>query len=681
MAEKEFKRTLVTAALPYANGPLHIGHIAGCYLPADIYVRFLKLTGHDVKFICGSDEHGVPITIQAKKEGVSPKEIVDRYHHLMKKTFEDLGIHFDIYSRTTQPVHYQTASDFFKKLNEKNVFQVIETEQYYDEESGQFLADRYIAGECPKCGNPDAYGDQCEKCGTSLSPLELKNPRSLLSGKPPVLRKTKNWYLPLNLMQKDIAHFIDTRKNWKPNVIGQCKSWLESGDGLQPRAMTRDLNWGVPVPLEEAKGKVLYVWFDAPIGYISATKELLPDAWEKYWKDPETRLIHFIGKDNIVFHCIIFPAMLMAHGEFILPDNVPANEFLNLEGNKISTSRRWAVWVHEFLNDFPEMQDSLRYALCTNMPETKDNDFTWREFQLRHNSELVAILGNFIHRTVVLTHKYFSGKVPDAQTFLKEDLNVVQECKKSIEDMEQDIQVFHFRDAVQKMMQVARLGNKYLADMEPWKMTEEKQDRRKAVLFTSLQISAMLSVITEPFLPFTSQKIKQILACDHLTWPNLKNDFLLMSGHNISEPVLLFRKIEDAEISAQVEKLNKSKEITVANGTREEEKEAIVSYEEFAKMKFVVATIVHAEKVKGADKLLKLTLDDGKKQRTVVSGIAQHHQPEQIIGKQIMLLANLAPRKLRGIESDGMILMAESDSGKLIFVSPEEKINNGASVK
>lgn len=681
MAEKEFKRTLVTAALPYANGPLHIGHIAGCYLPADIYVRFLKLNGHDVKFICGSDEHGVPITIQAKREGVSPKEIVDRYHHLMKKTFEDLGICFDIYSRTTHPIHYQTASDFFKKLNEKNVFQVIETEQYYDEDAGQFLADRYIAGECPKCGNPDAYGDQCEKCGTSLSPLELKNPRSLLSGKPPVLRKTKNWYLPLNLMQKDIEHFIDTRKNWKPNVIGQCKSWLESGDGLQPRAMTRDLNWGVPVPLEEAKGKVLYVWFDAPIGYISATKELLPDTWEKYWKNQETRLIHFIGKDNIVFHCIIFPAMLMAHGEFILPDNVPANEFLNLEGNKISTSRRWAVWVHEYLNDFPGMQDSLRYALCTNMPETKDNDFTWREFQLRHNSELVAILGNFIHRTVVLTHKYFSGKVPDAQTFLKEDLNVIQECKKSIEDMEHDISAFHFRDAIQKMMQVARLGNKYLADMEPWKMPEDKQERRKAVLFISLQISAMLSVITEPFLPFTSQKIKQILACEHLNWPNLKNDLLLMSGHNISEPVLLFRKIEDAEISAQMEKLNKSKEQNVANATKEEENESFVSYEEFAKMKFVVATIISAEKVKGADKLLKLTLDDGKKQRTVVSGIAQHHQPEQIIGKQIMLLANLAPRKLRGIESEGMILMAESESGKLIFVSPEEKINNGASVK
>jgi methionyl-tRNA synthetase len=682
MAEKEFKRTLVTAALPYANGPLHIGHIAGCYLPADIYVRFLKLTGHDVKFICGSDEHGVPITIQAKREGVSPKEIVDRYHHLMKKTFDDLGIRFDIYSRTTQPIHYQTASDFFKKLNEKNVFQVIETEQYYDEEAGQFLADRYIAGECPKCGNPDAYGDQCEKCGTSLSPLELKNPRSLLSGKPPVLRKTKNWYLPLNQMQKDIAHFIDTRKNWKPNVIGQCKSWLESGDGLQPRAMTRDLNWGVPVPLDEAKGKVLYVWFDAPIGYISATKELLPDTWEKYWKDPESRLIHFIGKDNIVFHCIIFPAMLMAHGEFILPDNVPANEFLNLEGNKISTSRRWAVWVHEYLNDFPNMQDSLRYALCTNMPETKDNDFTWREFQLRHNSELVAILGNFIHRTVVLTHKYFSGKVPDAQTFLKEDLNVIQECKKSIEEMEQDIHDFHFRDAVQKMMQVARLGNKYLADMEPWKMPEDKQGRRMAVLFTSLQISAMLSVITEPFLPFTSQKIKQILKCDHLTWTNLKNDLLLMSGHNISEPVLLFRKIEDGEISAQMEKLNKSKEQSVTNSSTEEEKESVVSYEEFARMKFVVATIINAEKVKkGADKLLKLTLDDGKKQRTVVSGIAQHYQPEQIIGKQIMLLVNLAPRKLRGIESEGMILMAESDSGKLIFVSPEEKINNGASIK
>ncbi|MCX8080842.1 MAG: methionine--tRNA ligase [Bacteroidia bacterium] len=677
---KEFERTLVTAALPYANGPLHIGHIAGCYLPADIYVRFLRLKGEDVVFICGSDEHGVPITLQAKKEGVSPRQIVDRYHELMKQTFRDFGIHFDIYSRTTHPGHYQTASEFFKVLNDKGIFQIIETEQYYDEEACQFLADRYIAGECPKCGNPDAYGDQCEKCGTSLSPMELKNPRSLLSGKPPVLRKTKNWYLPLNLFQKDIEQYINTRKNWKPNVMGQCKSWLEMGDGLQPRAMTRDLEWGVPVPLEEAKGKVLYVWFDAPIGYISATKELMPERWKTYWQDKKTRLIHFIGKDNIVFHCIIFPAMLMAHGNFILPDNVPANEFLNLEGQKISTSRRWAVWVHEYLEDFPGMQDSLRYALCTNMPETKDNDFTWKEFQLRHNSELVAILGNFVHRTLVLTHKFFNGQVPNPSSFIKEDLHALSECKAAIREMAGCIEEFHFRDAIQKMMQVARIGNKYLADMEPWKLGDTQEERKKAILYTSVQITAMLSVVCEPFLPFTSEKLKNMLACHHLGWNNLEHDHLIPPGHKFGKPEILFRKIEDLEVENQIKKLN---EVKNKSTTSEPEEKPVneISYDDFSRLRLIVATIEQAEKVAGADKLLRLTLNDGKEKRTVVSGIALHYTPEEIIGKQVLLLANLAPKKLRGIESKGMILMAENSDGKLIFVAPETKTQNGAPVK
>lgn len=674
-----FKRTLVTAALPYANGPLHIGHIAGCYLPADIYVRYLRNTGRDVKFICGSDEHGVAITLQARKENVHPSELVNRYHELMKNTFAELGISFDIYSRTTNKLHYETAQEFFRVLYEKNIFEEKETEQYYDEEAGQFLADRYIAGECPRCGNPDAYGDQCEKCGTSLSPTDLKNPRSLLSGKPPVLRKTRNWFLPLNRMQKDIEKYLESRKGWKAHVMGQCMSWLRSGDGLQPRSMTRDLDWGVPVPLEQAKGKVLYVWFDAPIGYISATRELLPDQWELYWKNDDTRLIHFIGKDNIVFHCIIFPAILMTHGGYVLPDQVPANEFLNLEGKKISTSRRWAVWVHEYLKDFPGMQDTLRYVLCANMPENKDNDFTWKEFQNRHNGELVAVLGNFVHRTVVLTHKYFNGSVPDAKTFLKEDIYVLEESEKAIHEMEKSLEEFRFREALQSMMQVARIGNKYLADMQPWNLSDTEQERRKTILNISLQLCARLAVISEPFMPFTSEKLKKMLRCGSLNWNSLRLNTLLPAGHTLDKPVMLFRKIEDREIELQIQKLNTSNPETFVKQENNKE-EKIISYEAFSEMKMIIATILEAEKVPGADKLLRLTLDDGKEKRTVVSGIAQHYTPQEIIGKQVLLLANLAPRKLKGIESRGMILMAESD-GKLIFVSPESNVKNGSVVK
>jgi len=674
-----FKRTLVTAALPYANGPLHIGHIAGCYLPADIYVRYLRNTGRDVKFICGSDEHGVAITLQARKENVHPSELVNRYHELMKNTFAELGISFDIYSRTTNKLHYKTAQEFFRVLYEKNIFEEKETEQYYDEEAGQFLADRYIAGECPRCGNPDAYGDQCEKCGTSLSPTDLKNPRSLLSGKPPVLRKTRNWFLPLNRMQKDIEKYLESRKGWKAHVMGQCMSWLRSGDGLQPRSMTRDLDWGVPVPLEQAKGKVLYVWFDAPIGYISATRELLPDQWELYWKNDDTRLIHFIGKDNIVFHCIIFPAILMTHGGYVLPDQVPANEFLNLEGKKISTSRRWAVWVHEYLKDFPGMQDTLRYVLCANMPENKDNDFTWKEFQNRHNGELVAVLGNFVHRTVVLTHKYFNGSVPDAKTFLKEDIYVLEESEKAIHEMEKSLEEFRFREALQSMMQVARIGNKYLADMQPWNLSDTEQERRKTILNISLQLCARLAVISEPFMPFTSEKLKKMLRCGSLNWNSLRLNTLLPAGHTLDKPVMLFRKIEDREIELQIQKLNTSNPETFVKQENNKE-EKIISYEAFSEMKMIIATILEAEKVPGADKLLRLTLDDGNEKRTVVSGIAQHYTPQEIIGKQVLLLANLAPRKLKGIESRGMILMAESD-GKLIFVSPETNVKNGSVVK
>lgn len=673
-----FKRHTVTAALPYANGGLHIGHIAGCYLPADIYVRYLRSKGRDVVFICGSDEHGVPITIRARKENSTPQEIVDKYHALMKRTFEEFGISFSIYSRTSSEVHHKTASDFFLQLYNKGIFTESVTEQYYDEKVGQFLADRYITGTCPNCGNPNAYGDQCERCGTSLSPLDLKNPVSALSGEKPVLKATKNWFLPLDKLQPQIEAYINSHTDWKPNVFGQCKSWLSQG--LQPRAMTRDLDWGVKVPLPDAEGKVLYVWFDAPIGYISATKELTKD-WEKYWKDKNTRLIHFIGKDNIVFHCIIFPSMLMCEGEYILPDNVPANEFLNLEGEKISTSRNWAVWVHEYLEEFPGKQDILRYVLCANAPETKDNDFTWKDFQTRNNSELVAILGNFVHRTNVLTKKYFDGKVPAALEYEKGDLFLMEELSRYPKKIADAIEAFHFREALVELMNLARMGNKYLADNEPWKIYTSNPKRVQTILNISLQICASLSVLMRPFMPFTADKLCHLLNIAPLNWDAAGKADMLHDGHPLGEPVMLFEKIEDEPIQKQIDKLHQSKMQNQPASNVLPQKPAI-TFEDFEKMDIRVATIVAAEKVKGADKLLKLTLNTGIDVRTVVSGIAKYHLPESIVGKQVCLLANLAPRKLKGIESQGMILMAENRDGELVFVSPADlKSENGAIVK
>ncbi|MBS1652019.1 MAG: methionine--tRNA ligase [Bacteroidetes bacterium] len=676
---KKFKRTLITAALPYANGPVHIGHLAGCYLPADIYARYLRSNGCDVKFICGSDEHGVPITIKAKKEHTTPQAIVDKYHELMKKSFADFGICFDIYSRTSSKTHHSTASDFFKTLYNKKAFTEQVTEQYYDEDAKQFLADRYITGTCPKCANPSAYGDQCERCGTSLNATDLINPKSTLSGSKPVLKQTKNWFLPLDKLQPKIKAYIDSHPEWKSNVFGQCKSWIESGDGLQPRAMTRDLDWGIPVPVDGANGKVLYVWFDAPIGYISATKELLPDSWENYWKNSDTRLIHFIGKDNIVFHCIIFPAMLMEHGDYIVADNVPANEFLNLEGQKISTSRNWAVWLHEYLNDFENKQDVLRYVLCSNAPENKDNDFTWKDFQTKNNSELVAIYGNFVNRTLVLTHKFFEGKIPQANQYLKEDLLVLEELAKAPLKISNCIETFKFREAITELMNVARLGNKYLADTEPWKLIKIAPERVNTIMNIAAQITINLAILSEPFLPFTSKKLFDLLSIQPLKWPSANNTNNLQSNHQIAKEELLFAKIEDVDIEAQIEKLKQSKIETI---------EAIQSikqettFDDFTKMDIRVATILSAEEVPKTDKLLKIILDTGIDKRTVVSGIAKHYTPAEIIGKQVCLLANLAPRKIKGIESNGMILMAENSKGELSFISPEKKnINNGAEIK
>jgi methionyl-tRNA synthetase len=676
-----FKRTLVTAALPYANGPLHIGHLAGCYLPADIYVRYLRSSGHDVKFICGSDEHGVPITIKARKEGVTPQAVVDKYHKLMGDSFKDFGISFDIYSRTSSPVHHKTASDFFKTLYDKKVFTEQETEQYYDEAARQFLADRYITGTCPKCSNPSAYGDQCEKCGSSLSPTDLIEPKSTLSGNKPVLKKTRNWFLPLDKLQPKIRKYIDQHSDWKPNVYGQCKSWIESGDGLQPRAMTRDLDWGVPVPLEDAKGKVLYVWFDAPIGYISATKELLPQDWEKYWKSQDSRLIHFIGKDNIVFHCIIFPSMLMEHGEFILPDNVPANEFLNLEGQKISTSRNWAVWLHEYLEEFKGKQDVLRYTLCANAPENKDNDFTWKDFQARNNNELVAIFGNFINRTLVLTHKYYEGVVPTANTYLKEDMTVLQELGGASKKVSKALEQFKFREAVTEWMNVARLGNKYLAETEPWKLIKTDPERVKTIMNIALQISCNLAIMAEPFIPFTSGKLFSLLNLQPLKWPAAAQTSNVAAGHRINKDELLFSKIEDEQINLQLEKLQNTKTGN-ESATMIKEIKPVTTFDEFVKMDIRTATILQAEVVPKTDKLLKLLLDTGADQRTVVSGIAAYYRPEEIIGKKVCLLANLEPRTIRGIESKGMILMAENPKGELCFVSPTDmNWENGSVVK
>lgn len=678
----KFKRTLVTAALPYANGPVHIGHLAGCYLPADIYVRYLRSSGADVKFICGSDEHGVPITIKARKEHTTPQAVVDKYHRLMGDAFRDFGISFDIYSRTSSPVHHQTASDFFKTLYEKGGFTEQVTEQYFDQEAGQFLADRYIVGTCPRCGNPNAYGDQCEKCGSSLNPTDLIEPKSTLSGSKPVLRQTKNWFLPLDQLQPKIKAYLDQHSDWKPNVYGQCKSWLDSGDGLQPRAMTRDLDWGVPVPVKGAEGKVLYVWFDAPIGYISATRELLPNDWEKYWKSEETRLIHFIGKDNIVFHCIIFPAMLMEHGEFILADNVPANEFLNLEGDKISTSRNWAVWLHEYLTDFTGKQDVLRYTLCANAPETKDNDFTWKDFQAKNNSELVAIFGNFINRTLVLTQKYYDGVVPAANTYLKEDLLVLDELGRAPGRIAKAIEQFRFREAVQEWMNVARLGNKYLAETEPWKLIKTDEERVKTVMNVALQISCNLAILAEPFLPFTSARLFAMLALQPLRWASASQTNNMAAGHRINKEELLFQKIEDGEIQAQLDKLQQSKMENQAANSQAKAIKPETSFDDFSKMDIRTGTIIAAELVPKTDKLLKLTIDTGLDKRTVVSGIAQYYKPEAVIGQQVCLLANLAPRKIKGIDSQGMILMAENRNGELSFVAPTKPdMANGAEVK
>lgn len=677
----KFKRTLVTAALPYANGPVHIGHLAGCYLPADIYVRYLRSKGDDVKFICGSDEHGVPITIKAKKENTTPQTIVDKYHRIMGEAFKKFGISFDIYSRTSSPIHHQTASDFFKVLYDKNVFTEQVTEQYYDEEAKQFLADRYIIGICPKCSNTSAYGDQCEKCGTSLNPTDLIEPKSTLSGSKPVLKQTKNWFLPLDKLQPKIKAYIEQHSDWKPNVYGQCKSWLDSGDGLQPRAMTRDLDWGVPVPVLGGDGKVLYVWFDAPIGYISATKELLPNTWQDYWKSEDSRLIHFIGKDNIVFHCIIFPSMLMEHGGFVLADNVPANEFLNLEGDKISTSRNWAVWLHEYLDEFKDKQDALRYTLCSNAPESKDNDFTWKDFQTKNNSELVAIFGNFINRTLVLTHKYYEGIIPSATNYNKEDLLVLSALAAAPQKIGDAIEQFKFREAVNEWMNVARLGNKYLAETEPWKLIKIDEERVKTIMNISLQIACNLAILAEPFLPFTSNKLFSLLNVSPLKWLSSKQTNNLASGHRINKDELLFAKIEDEEIQKQLLKLEQSKLSNMQANVVKEIKE-VTSFDDFSKMDIKTATILEAEVVPKTDKLLKLLLDTGFDKRTVVSGIAAYYKPENIIGQKVCLLANLAPRKIKGIESKGMILMAENSKGELCFVSPtNNNFENGSSVK
>ncbi|MFM2207302.1 MAG: methionine--tRNA ligase [Bacteroidota bacterium] len=678
-------RHLVTAALPYANGPVHIGHLAGAYLPSDIYVRYLRAIGEDVVFICGSDEHGVPITLRARKEGVTPQQAVDKYHSIIRQSFADFGVSFDIYHRTSDPVHHKTASEFFRTLYDKGEFVEEESEQYFDEEAGMFLADRYITGTCPNCRQPGAYGDQCEKCGKSLSPRELIDPQSQLSGKPPVLRKTKHWYLPLDRYQKEWLEkwILGHKDEWKVNVFGQCKSWLDQG--LQPRAVTRDLDWGVPVPLPDSKGKVLYVWFDAPIGYISATKALFeqrndPNGWERYWKQPDTKLVHFIGKDNIVFHCIIFPAMLKAHGGYVLPENVPSNEFLNLEGDKISTSRNWAVWLHEYLQDFPGKQDVLRYVLCATAPETKDNDFTWKDFQARNNNELVAVLGNFVNRTLVLTQKYYEGVVPARGGMQAID----EECLKAVSDapgkIGKSIRAFRFRDALFELMDLARTGNKYLADTEPWKLQATDPERVKTILSVSSEITAQLSVLMEPFLPFTAARLREMLNLETKDWQALSSGPLLKSGHRMGTPGLLFEKIEDDVIARQVEKLNATKASNLQSMTTVAPQKPATTFDAFGHMDLRIGTIIAAERVPKTDKLLKLTIDTGMDQRTVVSGIAAWYDPEKIVGQQVTLLANLEPRKIKGIESQGMILMAENAGGELAFVAPVKTMENGGKV-
>ncbi len=680
MANKEFKRYLVTSALPYANGPVHIGHLAGVYVPSDIYVRYLRLKGEDVISICGSDEHGVPITIKARKEGVTPQDIVDRYHNLIKRSFEGLGISFDIYSRTSSPTHAVTASDFFRKLYDEGKFIEQTSEQYYDEEAKTFLADRYIVGTCPKCGNDRAYGDQCEKCGSTLSPDELIDPHSAVSGSKPVKKETKHWYLPLNEYEQMLREWIlEGHKEWKSNVYGQCKSWLDGG--LQPRAVSRDLDWGIPVPVEGAEGKVLYVWFDAPIGYISATKDLTPE-WEKYWKSEDTKLVHFIGKDNIVFHCIVFPSMLKAHGDYILPENVPSNEFLNLEGDKISTSRNWAVWLHEYLEEFPGKEDVLRYVLCANAPETKDNDFTWKDFQARNNSELVAILGNFVNRALVLTQKYYGGVVPACGELTDYDRETITELQAIKAQLERNIEHYHFREALKEAMNFARIGNKYLADTEPWKVVKTDPERVKTILNIALQITANTAVAIEPFMPFTAAKMIRMLATEKFGWEELGSMELVAAGHMIGKPELLFEKIEDEVIQKQLDKLQATKEANLAAEKSQEveaQKENI-SFDDFQRMDIRVSTILTAEKVAKTKKLLKLTVDTGIDQREIVSGIAEHFTPEELVGKQVLVLVNLEPRELKGTLSRGMILMAEDASGKLRLLQPNEATHNGAIV-
>ena len=679
MESKNFKRTLVTAALPYANGGVHIGHLAGVYVPADIYVRYLRLKKKDVLFICGSDEHGVPITLRAKKEGCTPQDVCDRFHALIKKSFADFGISFDIYSRTTSKIHAETASAFFRELYDKGVFVEKESEQYYDEEAKTFLADRYITGECPHCHFPKAYGDQCEHCGSTLSPNELINPKSAVSGSKPVLKKTKHWYLPLDKYQPWLEKWIlEEHKEWRPNVYGQCKSWIDMG--LQPRAVSRDLDWGIPVPVEGAEGKVLYVWFDAPIGYISNTKELRDD-WETWWKDPSTRLVHFIGKDNIVFHCIVFPTMLKAEGSYILPDNVPANEFLNLEDDKISTSRNWAVWLDEYLVDFPGKQDVLRYVLTANAPETKDNNFTWKDFQARNNNELVAVYGNFVNRALVLTDKYYGGVVPEQGELTDYYRQTISEFTGVKADVEKLLDEFRFRDAQKEAMNLARIGNKYLADSEPWKLQKTDPKRVETILNLSLQLVANLAIAFEPFLPFSSKKLRHMLNMEEFDWNDLGSTTLIAAGHKINKPELLFEKIDDAPIQAQVDKLLATKAANEAAGRKAEPQKADMPFENFEKMDLRVGTVKECVKVEKSDKLLRFVIDDGLETRTIVSGIAKFYKPEELVGKQVCFIANLPPRKLRGIESQGMILSAENPDGTLSVLTPDRKCADGACVK
>jgi methionyl-tRNA synthetase len=679
--EKKFKRTLVTTALPYANGPVHIGHLAGVYVPADIYTRYLRLRGEDVVMVGGSDEHGVPITLRARKEGITPQEVVDRYHAIIKDSLEELGVSFDIYSRTTSELHRETASEFFRHLYDKGEFTVQTSLQPYDSKGGEFLADRYVIGTCPKCGSDHAYGDQCEACGTSLNATDLINPRSALTGEPVEMKETTHWFLPLDKWEESLRHWIiDGHKEWKTNVYGQCKSWLDMG--LQPRAVSRDLSWGVPVPVEGAEGKVLYVWFDAPIGYISNTKELLPETWETYWKDPETRIINFIGKDNIVFHCIVFPAMLMAYGDgYQLPDNVPANEFLNLEGDKISTSRNWAVWLHEYLRDFPGKQDVLRYVLTANAPETKDNDFTWADFQARNNSELVAILGNFVNRAVVLTHKFFGGKVPEQGTLTDVETSLQAELKSAVDALTEALDTFHFREALKQAMEIARMGNRYLQETEPWKVAKTDMARTATILNTALQLCANIAVAFEPFIPFSAGRLAGMLGLGKLDWNMLGSLDILPAGTEIKQPELLFEKIEDDAIQAQVQRLLDTKKANEAAAWRPEPQAEDVDFDTFCRSDMRVGTVLECEKVPKADKLLRFLIDDGLEKRTIVSGIAKYYpDPAALVGKQICFIANLPPRKLKGIVSQGMILSAENSDGSIVLLSPSAPVAPGSKI-